>query len=225
MRKSFKVIICILLLAITMAFCLAGCVPFTIDGYLTKAMKNGNVTITYEWDLIGSKSKDVFMYAGEDFGRIASNYELYAKLQGDIYKIYWKENNVWYKHRDMEYDEFKSAIGEHGDEFNPNNSEKLPIKKEMVDIAVRAFDLARENFKGAYTREDKVYTLNEEYYNQVFNRTSGSFALDITQKGSEVIMNIKNGSYKVKVTLSDLGSTKVKFTKDMTSTQNQKDLL
>lgn len=221
MRKSFKVIICILLLAITMLFCLAGCVPFTIDGYLTKAMKNGNVTITYDWESPGTPSKDVFMYAGEDFGRIASNYELYAKLQGDMYRIYIKQSNVWFKYyKDLEYEEFKEAIGEHGDEFIVINAKK----KEMVDIAVRAFDLARENFKGAYTREDKVYTLNEEYYNHVFNRTTNAY-LDITQKGSEVIMNIKNGSYKVKVTLSDLGSTKVKFTKDMTSTQNQKDLL
>lgn len=215
MKKKLALILTTIVILTVSIIGFAGCTPFTVKGYIEKAQK-GDVTMTYEWNMsTGGVTKDIYEYDKTKFRRL-SNVELVMEKRKDgNYGVYYQNYNVWFRSNDITEAEYLELIGDQAGEFVAGGQTQKQIG---IKIVHNILSLAKENLEDNFVTEKKEYTLKKEHFDKVFVEAgvinTGKLA-KIELSGGELIVSVKYGGNTITMTMSKLGSTKVKVTDDM----------
>ena len=217
MKKIISVVV-IVIMSIASIVGLVGCTPFTVDKYLEEVAEGTNLTMEYEWNLMGAVTRDIYQFDEGNMRRLGS-FEMVTSLNSDgEYDTYNYIYNVWFKDRTVNKETYLNAIGfgENGGGFGDEFS-GTP-KQEGIEYASNALQLARENLDESYEMDTDKFVLKEEFYADVFGikfDNYGNVIVSISLDNGEIELNMVYGSYSFVLTISDLGSTKVKITDEM----------
>lgn len=217
MKKKFVAIIIAIMLMIISTVALVGCMPFSVDNYLNKVNEKNNYTLVFDWETGGNYAKDYYYFTKNFFG-VSTAFEYVADLRVKEEVVLYREmNNVWEKSKPISRKRYLEYMGFDEDgKFLPGNIQQSNARNKCIGFLQNALTLAATDLDNKFNVVERKYELRSDSYYDVFGSDSGvTCSVVVYLEDGDCRAQLVWGANKLDFTITDIGSTKLSITKEM----------
>lgn len=217
MKKRFIATILSVMLIIICVVGLVGCMPFSLDKYLIKITEKDNYTLVFDWETGGDYAKDYYYFTKNYFG-VSTAFEYVADLRiKEEVVLYLEKNNVWEKSKPISYSRYLEYMGFDEDgKFSAGNIQQSNARNKCIGFIQNGLTLAATDLEGKFNVVERKYELRKDSLYDVFGSDSNvTCSFVVYLDSGDCRAQLVWGANKLDFTITDVGSTKLKITKEM----------